>query len=38
VTGQRQVGNFPQAFNHLTLIGAALAISAAEREAADAGA
>jgi GH15 family glucan-1,4-alpha-glucosidase len=27
---QRQVGNFPQAFSHLTLIGAATAISAAE--------
>jgi GH15 family glucan-1,4-alpha-glucosidase len=27
---QRQVGNFPQAFSHLTLIGAAMAISAAE--------
>jgi GH15 family glucan-1,4-alpha-glucosidase len=38
VTGQRQVGNFPQAFSHLTLIGAALAISAAEAEGADAGA
>jgi GH15 family glucan-1,4-alpha-glucosidase len=36
VTGQRQVGNFPQAFSHLTLIGAALAISAAEAEGADA--
>jgi GH15 family glucan-1,4-alpha-glucosidase len=30
VRGQRQVGNFPQAFSHLTLIGAATAISAAE--------
>jgi GH15 family glucan-1,4-alpha-glucosidase len=30
---QRQVGNFPQAFSHLTLIGAAMAISAAEAEA-----
>ena len=30
---QRQVGNFPQAFSHLTLIGAATAISAAETEA-----
>jgi GH15 family glucan-1,4-alpha-glucosidase len=30
VSGQRQVGNFPQAFSHLTLIGAATAISAAE--------
>jgi GH15 family glucan-1,4-alpha-glucosidase len=30
VKRQRQVGNFPQAFSHLTLIGAATAISAAE--------
>ena len=30
VSRQRQVGNFPQAFSHLTLIGAATAISAAE--------
>ena len=30
VARQRQVGNFPQAFSHLTLIGAALAITAAE--------
>ena len=30
VTRQRQVGNFPQAFSHLTLIVAARAISAAE--------
>jgi GH15 family glucan-1,4-alpha-glucosidase len=29
---QRQVGNFPQAFSHLTLIRAARAISAAETE------
>jgi GH15 family glucan-1,4-alpha-glucosidase len=36
VTGQRQVGNFPQAFSHLTLIGAALAISATDAEGADA--
>ena len=30
VARQRQVGNFPQAFSHLTLILAARAISAAE--------
>ncbi|USC17248.1 glycoside hydrolase family 15 protein [Rhodococcus sp. 11-3] len=30
----RQVGNFPQAFSHLTLIGAAYAIAATEAEAA----
>jgi GH15 family glucan-1,4-alpha-glucosidase len=29
----RQVGNFPQAFSHLTLIGAAYAIDAAEAPA-----
>ena len=28
---RRQVGNFPQAFSHLTLIGAASAIWAAEK-------
>jgi GH15 family glucan-1,4-alpha-glucosidase len=33
VKRQRQVGNFPQAFSHLTLIGAATAISAAEAAA-----
>ena len=33
VPRQRQVGNFPQAFSHLTLIGAALAISSAESDA-----
>jgi GH15 family glucan-1,4-alpha-glucosidase len=31
VPRQRQVGNFPQAFSHLTLIGAAQAISTAEK-------
>jgi GH15 family glucan-1,4-alpha-glucosidase len=36
VKRQRQVGNFPQAFSHLTLIGAATAISVAEAEAAPA--
>jgi GH15 family glucan-1,4-alpha-glucosidase len=30
VKRQRQVGNFPQAFSHLTLIGAATAIAASE--------
>jgi GH15 family glucan-1,4-alpha-glucosidase len=33
VKRQRQVGNFPQAFSHLTLIQAARAISAAEADA-----
>jgi GH15 family glucan-1,4-alpha-glucosidase len=33
VERQRQVGNFPQAFSHLTLIGAATAVSAAEAAA-----
>lgn len=35
VARSRQVGNFPQAFSHLTLIGAAYAISAAEQTAPD---
>ena len=34
MTRNRQVGNFPQAFSHLTLIVAARAISAAEDAAA----
>ena len=33
VERRRQVGNFPQAFSHLTLIGAAHAIAAAEADA-----
>jgi GH15 family glucan-1,4-alpha-glucosidase len=35
VKRQRQVGNFPQAFSHLTLIEAARAISSAEARAAE---
>ncbi|AYA25339.1 glycoside hydrolase family 15 protein [Rhodococcus rhodochrous] len=36
VQAGRQVGNFPQAFSHLTLVGAAFAITVAERaQAAD---
>lgn len=33
VSAHRFVGNFPQAFSHLTLVGAAVAIQAAERAA-----
>ena len=33
VARRRQVGNFPQAFSHLTLILAARSISAAEADA-----
>jgi pentatricopeptide repeat protein len=33
VARSRQVGNFPQAFSHLTLILAARAISVAEKDA-----
>lgn len=36
VTRGRQVGNFPQAFSHLTLVGAARAISDAESAVGDA--
>ena len=34
VEGDRQAGNFPQAFSHLTLIGAAYALRDAEAAAA----
>jgi GH15 family glucan-1,4-alpha-glucosidase len=33
--GERMVGNFPQAFSHLTLVGAALALEKATRKATD---
>jgi hypothetical protein len=36
VNQKRQVGNVPQAFRHLTLIGAATAVSAAQAAAAGA--
>ena len=31
-SGERMVGNFPQAFSHLTLVGAALALAQAAKE------